>query len=307
MAQAETEQRLLVVTLSNIGDLVMTTPVFETLAAHFPGLRIDVVADPRSSVLLAPAPYVGTIFHRHKRGGLRAQWQLLSRLRSRRYRAAVDLRTPVIPWLLRCDARATKRARHRREHAVEEHLAVLAELGIDAAAARCRLYVDAAAAADVDAALAVLPAGPWLAVAPGANWPGKRWPPARYAALVERLAPALAGVVLLGSAEDAGLRLETDVRWPPTVDLRGRTALPQAIAALARCRAFVGNDSGLGHAAAALDVPSVTVFGPGRPARYRPWGPRAEIVQAPDADLAALAPGAVAAALEALLGTVATS
>jgi ADP-heptose:LPS heptosyltransferase len=58
--------------------------------------------------------------------------------------------------------------------------------------------------------------------------------------------------------------------------------------------AFLGNDSGLGHIAAAMGVPTVTVFGPGRPARYRPWGPRSEIVLAPNEDLSELQPALVA-------------
>ena len=76
---------------------------------------------------------------------------------------------------------------------------------------------------------------------------------------------------------------------------------------MAGARAFVGNDSGLGHIAAALSVSTVTVFGPGQPARYRPWGKRADIVLAPDADLDALEPQAVIDAVCALLDVSTTA
>ena len=43
---------------------------------------------------------------------------------------------------------------------------------------------------------------------------------------------------------------------------------------LAKCQLFLGNDSGLGHLASAVDTASVSVFGPGNPERYHPWHER---------------------------------
>ena len=70
-------------------------------------------------------------------------------------------------------------------------------------------------------------------------------------------------------------------------------------AALARCRAFVGNDSGLSHLAAAAGVPTLAVFGDTDPERYAPWGGQA--VQGPGGDLQALTAETVAARVMKLL------
>ena len=70
-----------------------------------------------------------------------------------------------------------------------------------------------------------------------------------------------------------------------------------------RCERVCGYDSGLGHMAAALNIPTLTVFGPGRPHRYRPWGSRATIVIAPDEDLTKLGSAEVASALRSHLAT----
>ena len=48
------------------------------------------------------------------------------------------------------------------------------------------------------------------------------------------------------------------------IDLTARTDLPTLIGVLASCAAFVSNDSGAMHLAAALDVPVTAVFGPTR-------------------------------------------
>ncbi|MGE0485056.1 MAG: glycosyltransferase family 9 protein [Gammaproteobacteria bacterium] len=297
------EERLLVVTLSNIGDVVMTTPVLEALAAAFPGQAIDVVGDQRSSDVLRGAPWLGEVFHRDKRGGITAQFELLRRLRRRRYAVAVDLRTPLIPYLLRARRRYARHGRrgHGR-HAVEEHFAVVASLLGAKPVPACRLHVDPTAAGAAGKALAMLPAtARWLALAPGANWPGKCWPAAAYRALAERVGERFDGFVVLGSAADREAAAMLKALSRPCVDLTGQTDLATAAAILARAAAFVGNDSGLGHMAAALAVPTVTVFGPGEPERYRPWGRRTALALAPARDLARLPAATVAAVLLELL------
>jgi len=168
-----------------------------------------------------------------------------------------------------------------------------------------QVWITAADALEADALLAPLPPGRWLALAPGANWPGKIWPRAHYAALVERLADAFAGVVLLGGGGDHGTTRHLAERCPlPCVDLAGRTSLTVAAAVCDRVAGFVGNDSGLGHLAAARGIPTLTLFGPGRPARYRPWGPHARVLIAPQRDLTALTAQHAEDAVRALLSDV---
>lgn len=295
-------ERLLVVTLSNIGDVVMTTPLIETLAAAYPHTLIDIFADARSAALLAAAPYTGEIFIYHKRAGWRARGTLLRALRQRRYRLVVDLRSPVLGYLLRADMRLRKpHPRIPGRHAVEEHFAALAPLFPTATPPPCRLYPSTDCTASAERLLAALPGTRWLALAPGANWPGKKWPRDNYRDLLALAAPHFDGAILLGSAQDADDVAALEPAPLPTLATAGRTDLGTAAALLARARAFVGNDSGLGHIAAAMGTPSLTVFGPGNPDRYRPWGAHARTVLAPHADLAALTPAAVWDALRALL------
>ena len=53
----------------------------------------------------------------------------------------------------------------------------------------------------------------------------------------------------------------------------GKTPLPLLAAVLARADLFVGNDGGLLHLAAALDVPTVSIWGPTSPGKWGPKGP----------------------------------
>jgi ADP-heptose:LPS heptosyltransferase len=118
-----------------------------------------------------------------------------------------------------------------------------------------------------------------LAIGAGANWAGKRWPPEHFLALIERLQQHYDVVVLLGNEKDQKIAGPLKEKSPmPCINLCGKTSLLQAAAVLQKMSLFVGNDSGLGHLASAVDAPSVTVFGPGNLERYRPWGPQARYV-----------------------------
>ncbi len=296
--------RLLFVTLSNIGDLVMTTPALCALHAAYPDARIDVVADPRSSELLSRCPFLGRLEHRVKREGMAGLLGLVRRLRGERYEAIVDLRTDFLPWLLRGRRRSARwQARDFGPHAVEQHFTVASRvLPAPCAIPDPHIWLNDDDLAHATRLLGDLPGPRRLVLAPGANWPGKCWPAASYAALACELHSEFDALILLGNAADvAALAGRFDEVGLPTLDLMGRTTLLEATAVMRQATLFVGNDSGLGHLASAAGIPSVTVFGPGRPARYRPWGRHARVVMAPDLDLERLAAATVARAVRELL------
>ncbi len=74
-------RHILLVTLSNIGDALMTTPVMEALHGKHPQAMMDIVADPRSSELFAHCPYLHRVIHRDKSQGWRGSLALVRELR----------------------------------------------------------------------------------------------------------------------------------------------------------------------------------------------------------------------------------
>jgi len=297
-------RHILLVTLSNIGDAVMTTPVMEALHGKHPQAVMDIVADPRSSELFAHCPYRGRVIHRDKQQGWRGSLALVRDLRHSRYDLIVDLRTDGLAWLLRGRRRLTRHGARRPEgHAVERHMEVIRRYVGTAGIPPTRLWFDGREQEFADRTLAGLPGRRWLALGPGARWEPKRWPLGSFRELVQRRQEDFDTVVLLGSQADAdscrtlaaGLSL-------PCLDLAGGTGLLEAAAILSHMSLFIGNDSGLGHLAAAVGTPTLTLFGPGEPQRYRPWNPRGRWLQSPDRDIRTLPVDAVNNALRQLLG-----
>jgi lipopolysaccharide heptosyltransferase II len=108
-------------------------------------------------------------------------------------------------------------------------------------------------------------------VNPGSELTGKRWPRERFRAVAERLLKAGVGVAIVGGPGEG-----MDV--PGALDLAGNTSFGQLGALLARCRLFVGNDTGPMHLAVAAGTPVVAIFGPSYPEVYGPRSGKSRVI-----------------------------
>jgi heptosyltransferase II len=288
----------LVVQTAFLGDVVLTTPLLEALAArHGP---VDVVTTPAAAPLVDTLAAVRRVIAYDKHGadrGIAALLRLARRLRAARYDAAYlphrSLRTAALAWLARIPTRIGfqdgwpllyTEARPRPAAAHEaDRLLVLA----DDAAPGPRLALETTAADRAAAERFLAAAGiaaPFVALAPGAIWGTKRWP--YYAALAERLA-ARAAVVIVGGPEDAPLAAEilAAVRRSGgrAASGCGTLTLRQAAAVLGRAALLVTNDSAPLHLAQAVATPTVAIFGSTIPAfGFGPRGARDQIVELAD-------------------------
>jgi ADP-heptose:LPS heptosyltransferase len=123
-----------------------------------------------------------------------------------------------------------------------------------------------------------------IAFAPGSGSPQKCWPRSRWLDLAERVARrGHALEVVVGPTER---ERDDPTRWPWPADVMFLADL--TCVGLARrllsARAFVGNDSGTTHLAAALGLPTVAVFTGGEPRVFAPPGAHVRVVAGPDAD-----------------------
>jgi len=161
-------------------------------------------------------------------------------------------------------------------HQVDAYRHLVSALGFANGPREPKLEAPAAAIAEARAALGAAGwsgARPLVGIAPGAAYGGaKRWPAERFARLIAGLTEqAGARCVLVGSAADSSVAAAVEAAIgsagvvPPgarAINLVGRTGLPLLCGVLSLSAAFVSNDSGAMHLAAALGVPLVALFGP---------------------------------------------
>jgi ADP-heptose:LPS heptosyltransferase len=108
----------------------------------------------------------------------------------------------------------------------------------------------------------------------GGDAPYKRWREASFAALGDLLVRRLAVQVLVtGGTEDRSFAARVlSAMEEQAVDLSGKLGLLELAALFETCNVMVTNDTGPMHLAAAMGLPVVALFGPGRPGRYGPYG-----------------------------------
>lgn len=144
-------------------------------------------------------------------------------------------------------------------------------------------------------------AQPVIAIHPGSGSARKNWELENWTNLGRLLKARRPGVRLLligGEADGPQLDALTAAWRDPDVLVARDLALPHLGAVLARCRLFLGHDSGISHLAAAVGAPCVLLFGPTDPAVWAPANAGVQIIQAPLGELAKLPLAAVQDAIE---------
>ncbi len=167
-------------------------------------------------------------------------------------------------WLLTRKARRPKGKVHQAEY----YRQLVRAFGIDSGPLRARLEIPL----DLRrASYDLLRSSGWngndalVGVAPGAAYGrAKQWPPRYFSELASRLASSDgARSVLVGSRADYRVACEIEREaGKMVINLAGRTTLRELFGVMGLCRVFVSNDSGAMHAAAAVGIPVVAMFGP---------------------------------------------
>jgi ADP-heptose:LPS heptosyltransferase len=303
-------QRILVVTLADLGDALLTTPALQQLRQKHPAAHITVLTTPTGAAALDRLHCYDEmiVFEKQRFNDPRTLLQsanLRDALRLwRQLRGSYDscvLLHHLTTWFgtLKYAALALASGASRRygldngrgwfltdrvrddgfgaRHQAEYWLAVVRLIGgsNDSPPPLALFRTTQAAEARADDVHEAWGEGQTIAIHPGSGAfaPARRWMPPRWAALADTLIEDGYRVVLVGGPEEADLRrsvLGVMTHANQVIDLGGRTMLPELAAVLRRCVLLIGNDSGLTHLASSVGTPVVGVFGPTDP---RAWGP----------------------------------
>jgi len=289
-------RRIALLKPSALGDIVHSLPILHALRRRFPGAAITWVVSRPFEPLLRGHPDLTDTLAFDRRGGWRSMFSFAQELYRRRFDLVIDLQGLLRTGLMAGATRATRRvglstAREGSHwfatdtvrvadadamHAVDRYWLVAEALGAGHVPKTFHVPVDEMVLKWVDELLAPLPR-PWLVVSPGSRWLTKRWPPLHFAELVRRATREFGGsAIAIGSPDEAALTGEVAVATM-SLDLGGRTSLPQLVALLSRADAVIANDSGPLHLAAALGRPVVAPYTCTSVRRHGPYGQRGAI------------------------------
>jgi len=313
--------RLLIVRLSAMGDVIHTLPAVQALREAFPQAEMGWIIEERwVELLCAPGTsrrgarspsrplvnWVHTVQMREwgRSLGSIQTWEQIARtwndVRAAQYEAAVDLqgavRSAVLAnWSGAREVVGTAEPREspaslwytlpvvaRGTHVVEQNLSVAsAVVGHDLTARKVELPRDCAAEERMDHWLAQAGMRDFAILNPGAGWGAKRWPAERYGQVARALAKDGVRSILNCGPSEESLAREAESASGGSATAL-ECSISELIAVTRRAKLFVGGDTGPMHLAAALQIPVVAIFGPTDPARNGPYGTRSVVLRNPE-------------------------
>lgn len=119
----------------------------------------------------------------------------------------------------------------------------------------------------------------WLNIAPGAAFgPAKQWPISHYAELANWWISEGGKVAILGAPGEEQVGEEVNKLSPESLNLVGKTSIPELMHILAGSKFCVVNDSGAMHLAASVRAQGVAIFGSTDPFATGPLGGHWKII-----------------------------
>ena len=309
-----TIRRALVIKLRHHGDVLLTSPVFTVLKNHIPHIDLDALVYADTAEMLSGHPsieQVHTVDRAWKKRDpftqLLQEWRLLRKLRARDYDLLIHLtessRGAALAFLLHPRAAVTRdygpkrgwfwrtafshryRVPGKPRHTVEVHLDALRRIGIYPNTDERALVLTPGedANASVQYLLQSHGLGPrgFIHLHPTSRWLFKCWEPEKYAALINALQDAGERVVLTAAPNDQELQflgsITVQLRKQP-INLAGKLNLKQLAALTAQAKCFIGVDSVPMHIAAAMQTPTVALFGPSGDLEWGPWQVKSRVI-----------------------------
>ena len=301
-----TPERILVVKLDHLGDVLLATPVFSNLRRAYPNTELHALTGAWSRVVLEKHPDVSKVIEYNSpafcRTGqptsLKQTFRLYRALRRQKYDLMVELRSDWrVVWFafLRLAPKRLDRAalqvanklglaQFTGTHETTRNLDVLKQAGIPIPVQTTTFSVTAENkewASDFLATHQIDREHPLIAIHPGSPIELKRWLPERFAELADWLIAQKGAQILFVGVKDE-IQIITDIQARmrgESINIAGETTLTQLASILHRCNVFIGNDSGPMHLAAAVGIHTIGLYGPGDPTRFGPVGEKCQTIR----------------------------
>lgn len=287
----------------------MTTPALRSIRHNFPDAEITVLALPWVADIFLASPHVDHVFLYQKEGrheGFKGKLKLAKDLKQERFDAAILLQNAFeaafITFLARIpvrggyttDARGLllthgvkKKSDIKEKHQVHYYQEMVEGLGLTTGEESLELTLSDESlqwAEDFVQGLKDKGCSKIVGLNPGASYgPAKKWPAEKFTILARQFSEDPDTIILVfGTDEDTAVAKQIRsgvVSEQKVVNLCGKTTLSQAMALISKCHVFVTNDSGLMHVSAALQTPTIAIFGSTNHVTTGPYSENASIVR----------------------------
>jgi ADP-heptose:LPS heptosyltransferase len=296
-------ERIIVTPLIGMGDTLMTTPALRLIKKHHPDWQVTYSTISASNYeLLKENPYIDNLkYYPLKAAGLvNGPWHILSTFYGKysisltfypSNRSSYSLfalltgaRRRIGHTYLHCNASQLNWLKNQtiREdpmlHCVEQNVRLLSFLGIQCLhdeIPSMEIFLTPEEKKQGLEFRKAIPGDKVIGIHAGTstfkNQEKRRWPKECFSKLIDQIPSH--HFILFGTKEEEEVNrfIQSNVSQNDRVTIVSDKPLREAIAIIENCDAFLSNDSGLMHIAAAMNVPTLALLGPTNPAFIHPW------------------------------------
>lgn len=271
-------KRILVITLSNIGDVVLTLPVIGALSQNFRYATIDVVVGLRAKEVFEVDPRIRKMYIYDKAFTVTQKLKFLVNLMRNRYDLVVDLRSSLFGFLVGSKfwVKSIFKSEKRRIHKTDVHLNKLKDLGLKIDSHSYPIWIGQIDADNMSRLLqryGISDSDSIVCISPGAKSHIKRWREDGFVEVCDRLIDEFkVKIVFVGDSSDYQICNRIINRMKNyAVSISGQTNLRELAWCIKHSRLLITNDSAPLHIAGSVGTPAVAIFGP---TDYKKYGPR---------------------------------
>ncbi|MFZ5801107.1 MAG: lipopolysaccharide heptosyltransferase II [Candidatus Omnitrophota bacterium] len=275
--------KILFITLSNIGDVILTLPAMDILRRDFPEAQFTVLCSEKAADIFRNDPQVELLVF-DKRASIKDYIRLTLALRKECFDWIFDFRNTAFPWLLRSQRHTSAFIKIPKDivHKKGQHLFRLRSIYPFAGeAAANSIFIEEKDRQFIADKLGVLEGRKLVVISAGAANEWKCWTEEGFAVVADWLIEEYAvAAVLVGDEKDreSSGRISEKMRNRP-LNLSAETSLKQLAVLLSKADLVISNDSAVMHLASYLNVPVVALFGPSNEKRYGPWSRKRFVVR----------------------------
>lgn len=299
-------KRILVIKLMHYGDVLLTTPLFNTLKLNYPDALIDVLVYQGTEEILAGNKTIDTIYRvdrELKHEGIAAQCRgeiaLVKRLRTQSYDLCLHLsdrwrgafycrflnikqslgflspKRKNFLWRL-CHTALVLPEKQESQHRVLNNLEIITPLKLAKIDTTVSMYYYPEDIQSIETLLREKKISRYIVIQPGARWKFKRWTASACGELLNALIEQGETIVLTSGPVPSELLyideiLQSCPHQSKVLNLAGKLRFSELAVLIERATLFIGVDSVAMHMAAALKTPSVVLFGPSNLQQWHPW------------------------------------
>jgi ADP-heptose:LPS heptosyltransferase len=283
-------EKILVIKLRAIGDVLLSTPVIHNLRDAFPDAQLDFLVEPLSVNILLGNPYINNIILFLR--GERSYFSFLRSLKEKKYDLVIDLfcnpRSAQMTYFTRAKYRVgyafrlrkyayniLLQSRSEEVHNIDFNIDALRALDINVKYKSTELYLSCGDNDFADNFYRRTFKANYIVfgINAGGSCQSRLWGLTKYAGLADKIIESFNYKVLVfwgPGQEQICETLKSLMKYDPII--APPTTLKEMAALQRKCKFVISNDSGPMHIAASMGIPTLGIMGPTRPFAQGPIG-----------------------------------